>query len=81
MFGKLALCRQCCADCKLHEMLQVLARTASWHARDMAQFLDEIGSLARCLIFFGACGGPCMAPSGAAELMCGARAKKRLKFC
>ena len=53
VFGKLALRRQCCAGCKLHEMLQVLARTASWHAREMAQFLDEIGSLARCLIFFG----------------------------
>ena len=50
--------RRCCTGCKLHEMLQVPARTASRQAREMAQFPHEIGRLARCLKFFGACGGP-----------------------
>ena len=31
-----AVLRRCCAGCKLHEMLQVLARTASRQAREMA---------------------------------------------
>ena len=57
-FGRPATLRRCCAGCKLNEMLQVLARTASRQARKMEHFIHEIGSLARCLIFFGACGGP-----------------------
>ena len=57
-------------------MLQVLARTASIHARKMEQFLREIGSLARCLNFFGACGGLCMAPYGGAEFLLGGAREK-----
>ena len=76
----LTVLRLCSAGCKLHEMLQMLVRTASWHTREVAQFLHEIVHLARCLNFFSACSGPCMAPFGAAEFLWGWTREKGSSF-
>ena len=71
----LTVLRLCGTGCKLHEMLQVLVRTASWACARWSNFILKIGWLVRCSKFSAPAAGK--APHGAGSfLRGGGRAKK-----
>ena len=63
----LTVLRLCGTGCKLHEMLQVLVRTASWACARWSNLLLKIGWLVRCCKFSAPAAGK--APHGAGSFL------------